>query len=65
MDRWRICRSDTPPPMPPATIKIKLSQEKGGTLPVISVEARLVIWLMRITYKLFCAAVLVSMEKKK
>lgn len=49
---------------PPAIIKTRAGRVNSGTLWVIRVVSRLVIWLNRMMYRLFCAAVLVSMLKK-
>lgn len=57
-------RPAMPPPMPPAIIKTRAGRVNSGTLWVIRVVSRLVIWLNRMMYRLFCAAVLVSMLKK-
>ena len=57
-------RPAMPPPMPPAIIKTRAGRVNSGTLWVIRVVSRLVIWLNRMMYRLFYAAVLVSMLKK-
>ena len=60
-----MARPAMPPPMPPATISSSTGTVNSGTLPVIRVVSRLAIWLKRMMYRLFWAAVLVSMLKKK
>ena len=62
--RLLMHRPTTPPPMPPATIKMSQTHSKGGTVLVTKVVVRLVIWDTKMMYRLFWAAVLADMEKK-
>ena len=50
--------------MPPAAINASTNQWKGGTVLPSSVLHKLANWLNKIIYKLFAAAVFVSMLKK-
>ena len=60
-----ILRPTMPPKIPPATINIKSPTVNSGTVLVTIVLIRLVICENRMIYREFCAAVLVSIEKKK
>lgn len=60
-----IFRPTIPPRIPPATISIKSPTVNSGTVFVTIVLIRLVICENRMMYSEFCAAVLVSIEKKK
>ena len=50
-----------PPPMPPATMSTRVRSSNSGTVPLKRVVSRLVIWLNRMMYRLFCAATFVRM----
>ena len=60
-----IFRPTIPPRIPPATISIRSPAVNSGTVFVTIVLIRLVICENRMIYREFCAAVLVSIEKKK
>ena len=53
-----------PPQIPPATMKISIGQRMDGTVLVKSAAHKLHSWLKKMIYKLFAAAVFVSMLKK-
>ena len=53
-----------PPKMPPTAMTTSTQMLNSGTFPCTSVERKEVIWLNKMMYSEFSAAVLVSMEKK-